>query len=208
MHFTQHGARHPRKANKARSYPALLAVLVLMAALLGACGFHLKGVSPLPFTTLYTNISDNSAFGAALRRALRASSPSLRFVEDAADAQVQLQQLQYSRRQRELSIDAKGLVEEYELTLTYIFALRDRNGAEILPPTTLTAIREVAYDPTAIQAKESEISLIFRDMEQTLVNRIVRQLSSPDVNSAYHYALDHQETETELDELLPTRALP
>lgn len=187
---------------------ALVAALLAVISLLSACGFHLKGVSPLPFHTIYTNISDNTAFGAQLRRSLRASSPSLRFVSEPRQAQVQLNQLLYDRQQREISIDAKGLVEEYELTLNYQFSLSDRDGNEILPPTMLTTIREVPYDPYAIQAKESEITLIFQDMEMSLVNRIVRQLSSPDVISAYHYALDHQDSDNELQEYLPARDLP
>lgn len=187
---------------------SFLSVLVAVGAILGACGFHLKGVAPLPFNTVYTNISDNSAFGAQLRRALKASSPNLRFTDDAQQAQVKLEQLLYDRQQRDLSINAKGLVEEYELTLTYVFSLSDRHGNELLPPTTLTAIREVPYDPDAVQAKEGEISMIFRDMEQSLVSRMVRQLSSPDVISAYHYATDLNAGPGSLDEHLPQRTLP
>lgn len=187
---------------------SIMAALLAVVSLLSACGFHLQGVSPLPFNTIYTNISDNTAFGAQLRRALRASSPNLRFVSTPKQAQVQLNELLHDRQQREISIDAKGLVEEYELTLNYEFSLSDKNGNEILPPTLLTTIREVAYDPYAIQAKESEISMIFHDMEMSLVNRIVRQLSSPDVNSAYYYALDQQSPEDELQEYLPARDLP
>lgn len=59
---------------------------VALCLLLAACGFRLKGVSPLPFTTIYTNIPDNSAFGANMRRAIVASSPRTRFVSEPADA--------------------------------------------------------------------------------------------------------------------------
>jgi LPS-assembly lipoprotein len=180
--------------------------MILLSVVLTACGFHLKGVAPLPFDTIYTNITDNSAFGANLRRTLSASSPQTRFVERPQDAEAILQQLSHSRNQREISINAKGQVEEYELQLTFVFELLDAKGRVILQPTTLNVIREVPYDAEAVQAKDSEIEMIFRDMEQSLINRIVRRLSSPDVTSAYHYISSQPEASSmEEMELLPTR---
>ena len=184
----------------------LAGLMSLLIVVLTACGFHLKGVAPLPFDTIYTNITDNSAFGANLRRTLSASSPQTRFVERPQDAEAILQQLSHSRNQREISINAKGQVEEYELQLTFVFELLDAKGRVILPPTTLNVIREVPYDAEAVQAKDSEIEMIFRDMEQSLINRIVRRLSSPDVTSAYHYISSQPEASSmEEMELLPTR---
>ncbi|WP_321290357.1 LPS assembly lipoprotein LptE [Alcaligenes phenolicus] len=184
----------------------LAGLMILLSVVLTACGFHLKGVAPLPFDTIYTNITDNSAFGANLRRTLSASSPQTRFVERPQDAEALLQQLSHSRNQREISINAKGQVEEYELQLTFVFELLDAKGRVILPPTTLNVIREVPYDAEAVQAKDSEIEMIFRDMEQSLINRIVRRLSSPDVTSAYHYISSQPEASSmEEMELLPTR---
>lgn len=184
----------------------LAGLIVLLSLVLTACGFHLKGVSPLPFDTLYTNITDNSAFGANLRRTLSASSPQTRFVERPQEAEALLQQLSLNRNQREISINAKGQVEEYELQLTFVFELLDAKGRPILPPTTLNVIREVPYDAEAVQAKDSEIEMIFRDMEQSLINRIVRRLSSPDVASAYHFLRSQPEASSmEEMELLPAR---
>ncbi|WP_336971361.1 LPS-assembly lipoprotein LptE [Alcaligenes sp. PF14] len=184
----------------------LAGLMILLSVVLTACGFHLKGVAPLPFDTIYTNITDNSAFGANLRRTLSASSPQTRFVERPQDAEAILQQLSHSRNQREISINAKGQVEEYELQLTFVFELLDAKGRVILPPTTLNVIREVPYDAEAVQAKDSEIEMIFRDMEQSLINRIVRRLSSPDVTSAYHYISSQPEASSmEEMELLPNR---
>lgn len=184
----------------------LAGLIILLSFLLTACGFHLKGVAPLPFNTIYTNISDNTAFGSNLRRTLLASSPGSRFVDQPQEAEVLLQQLAHNRNQREISINAKGQVEEYELQLTFVFELLDSKGRTILPPTTLNVIREVPYDAEAVQAKDSEIEMIFRDMEQSLINRTVRRLSSPDVTSAYHF-MSTQPAASSLEEmeLLPTR---
>ncbi|QAA92855.1 LPS-assembly lipoprotein LptE [Pollutimonas thiosulfatoxidans] len=159
-----------------------------LCLLLAACGFHLKGATPLPFTTIYTNIAENSEFGAALRRAIVASSPDTRFVAEPAQAEARLTQLANSQSLRELSLDAQGRVEEYELNLEFIFQLTDAQGHIVLPPTTLHSTREIPYDDSVVQAKQGEIGLVFKEMQQSLVDRIVRMLASPDVTSAYRQA--------------------
>ena len=103
-------------------------VAVGLLALLTACGFRLKGQTPLPFQTMYTNIAENSAFGAQLRRVIRATSPNTRFVEDPKEAQVRLTQLSLTRDLEEVSISVEGQVEVYELSVTIVFQLTDAEG--------------------------------------------------------------------------------
>lgn len=166
-----------------------LACILLLAAL-AACGFRLKGVSPLPFDTLYTNIAENSAFGASLRRAVIASSPNTRFVSEPADGQARLTQLAMRQSRREIAISAEGQVEEYELNLVFVFQLTDAQGHVVLPPTTLRATREVPYDPNALQAKQGEISSLFQEMQRSLIDRVVRRLTSPEVTEAFANSAD------------------
>lgn len=158
---------------------------VVLCVLLTACGFKLKGVSPLPFSTIYTNIAENSAFGANMRRAIVASSPHTRFVSEPAGAQAKLIQLSNNQSLRELAIDAQGRVEEYELNLEFVFQLTDAQGHIILPPTTLRSTREIPYDDSQVQAKQGEITTNFQEMEQSLIQRVVRHLASPDVAEAF-----------------------
>ncbi|MBB5213576.1 LPS assembly lipoprotein LptE [Parapusillimonas granuli] len=161
-----------------------------LCMLLAACGFHLKGAAQLPFTTLYTNVPQNSEFGSNLRRAITASSPDTRIVEDVTQAQVRLTQLSSVESLRELSLDAQGRVEEYELNLEFVFQVTDSKGHVVLPPTTLRSTRELPYDDTAVQAKQGEINTVFKRMQQLLIDRIVRHLASPDVRQAYAQSQD------------------
>ncbi|HEY9461083.1 MAG TPA: LPS assembly lipoprotein LptE [Paralcaligenes sp.] len=164
--------------------PARAWACIMLCVLLGACGFKLRGVSPLPFNTMYTNIPENSDFGSRLRRAVIASSPHTRFVTDAAAADAKLIQLSNTQSLREVSINAQGLVEEYELNLAFVFQLTDAKGHVLLAPTTLTATREIPYDATAVQAKQGEIGNLFIEMQQSLIDRVIRRLTSPDVIEA------------------------
>ncbi|MGB3289277.1 MAG: LPS assembly lipoprotein LptE [Burkholderiaceae bacterium] len=152
---------------------------------LAACGFHLKGVSPLPFNTIYTNIDENSEFGSGLRRAIIASSPATRFVSDVTQAQARLTQLANTQSLREVSLDAQGRVEEYELNLEFVFQLTDDKGHVILPSTSLRSTREIPYDDSVVQAKQGEIATVFKEMQKSLIDRVVRRLSSPDVTHAF-----------------------
>lgn len=177
----------------------LLFAVLGISVLLAACGFRLKGATPLPFQTLYTNIAENSSFGMAMRRAIMAASPGTRIVEDPAQAEVRLVQLGNNQRLRELSIDADGRVEEYELNLEFVFQLVDASGHLIIPPTTLRAVRELPYDDTVVQAKQSEITTVFQQMQQSMVDRVVRLLSAPDVISAFENAQQQPVQETPVD---------
>lgn len=189
-----------------------LAMLVLLAGcvLLAACGFRLKGATPMPFTTLYTNIAENSAFGAAMRRAIVAASPNTRIVSDPKEAQVRLVQLANQQSTRELSIDADGRVEEYELNLLFSFQLVDSEGHILLPPTTLRATREIPYDDTVVQAKQSEITTVFQQMQQSMVDRVVRHLTAPDIAEAFINAEEQpiEETPSDLTPVSDEPSLP
>lgn len=174
-------------------YWGMLWILAL-SLLLSACGFKMKQPQTLPFNTLYTNISDNTALGAQLRRLLIANSPNLRLVSTPEQAEVQLIETEHHRYVRELSLDPSGNVEDYELQLVFGFTLIDQAGQTLLAPTTLLTNREIPNNPDAVQAKQMEINTVFQNMELNLVDRLLRRLSAPDVEQAYLNSLRQRDT--------------
>ncbi|MGG4773949.1 hypothetical protein E4695_11170 [Alcaligenaceae bacterium 429] len=172
---------HSMSFFSARQRVLWVGVCLMAVMLLSACGFKLKGATPLPFQVMYTNIPENSAFGSQLRRVLQANTPGLQFVNDPAQAQAQLIQLSNQRLTRELALDPKGQVEEYELTVRLQYQLSDASGHLIIPPTILQTVRDMPYNPDAVQAKQGEIATLFASMEQSLIDRLVRRLTAPDV---------------------------
>lgn len=161
-------------------------LVVSLVMFLSACGFQLQGSSPLPFDTLLVSVPQNTQFGADLRRAIRASSPETTIIDDPLDPyQAQLQQISDTRNSREVSLNAQGRVEEYELTLVYVFRIVDADGDIILPATTLTAIRNLPFDDRVVQAKQGEEATLFAQMQKSLIARIMRQISAPDVKRRY-----------------------
>lgn len=160
-------------------------LLCLAALSLSACGFHLKNATPLAFKNIYTNINLDKHFGAQLQRVIIANSPGTVFVSSLEQADVVLMVLDDDQTKRQISIDAEGRVDEYELILNFTFEIITPAGDIVLPPTTLQSIREIPYSERVVQAKESEITTTFRDMRQSLIDLIMRRISAPEVQDRY-----------------------
>ena len=175
--------------------------------LLTACGFALRGVTPLPFDSLYVGIQENTRFGADVRRALRAASPDTKLVDTPKEAAAILQVVDNSRSLREVSLNAQGRVEEYELGINFTFRLITRDGSALLPDTTLSSYRDVPYDDTVVQAKEAQIEDVYESMQKSLVSRLLRRLTAPEVHTAYE-ATQHGEADPDQPVYDPNSAVP
>jgi LPS-assembly lipoprotein len=182
MHFAGQQTHSSRQSRLLRG--ACLALFMLLSA----CGFALRGVTPMPFETLYVGIPDNTQFGADVRRALRAASPDTRLVGSPKEAQAILQQVSDARTLREVSLNAQGRVEEYELGINYTFRLIDAQGRALIPDTTLSIYREMPYDDQVVQAKQGQIETLYRAMQRDLVSRLLRRMTAPDVRNAFENA--------------------
>lgn len=190
-------------------------IVGMTGLVLAGCGFKMQGSTPLPFDSLHITIPQNSQFGADVRRAIRAASPNTRLIElndiqvrprdmkedeDVEDkatqdnikakqvrklAQARLEQLGEERQTRIVALNAQGKVEEFELTLKFTFRLVNAKDQIILPATTLTASRSMPFDERVVQAKEGEAATLFRDMQKSLVTRIVRRITAPDITQRW-----------------------
>ena len=220
---------------------SLFSVLALLA--LSGCGFRMQGEAPMPFSSLSINIPQNSQFGADLRRAIRAASPDTKLIEprdmvvragdldeseDSDDkatidrikaakvrklAQARLEQVSEQKGTRIVSINAQGKPEEYELSLKFIFRLVSAKDQVILPDTTLSAIRSMPFDDRVVQAKEGEAATLFKDMQRSLVARILRRITAPDITQRWETLAklkpeDEEEEETVARVTAPTSAIP
>ncbi|AMD44637.1 LPS assembly lipoprotein LptE [Bordetella holmesii] len=164
----------------------LKATGLAVVMLLTACGFQMRGETPLPFKTLYVGIPDNTRFGADVRRSIRAVSPETRIVADPKAAAANLQQVSSTRSLRDVALNAQGRVEEYELGLVFTFRLVDSTGRAIIPDTTFTVYRDLPYDDGVVQAKQSQMEALYESMQQTLLSRLLRRLTAPDVAESMH----------------------
>ncbi len=145
-----------------------------IAALLAACGFHLRGQEQMPFETLY--IPGNNPLVTELKRNVSAASKT-RLVDRPGDAQAVFGFTQELREKVILSFNAAGRVSEYQLRYRVGFRVTDPKGARVyLPTSEIQLTRDMAYSDAQVLAKETEEALLYRDMQRDMVQQIMRRL--------------------------------
>lgn len=167
----EHQARSPSRRR------LVLGSAALSGLLLSGCGFKLRGPQRLEFATLHINVSELTALGASLRR-LIATTGSTTVTEDAAQADARLQVLGNERGREILSLTGAGKVREYQLTQTLRFQLLDKAGKALIAPTSISATREYTFDDSQVLGKEQEEALLYRDMQNDLLQQLMRRLAA------------------------------
>ena len=148
----------------------------LLALLLAACGFQLRGVAGLPFETLYVP-GATGGIALELKRNIQSGSAT-RVVDDPKAAEALLQFSEESRTKEILALSSAGRVREYRLIYRVGFRVGDGKGGDFVPPSTVTLTRDVTYDDAVALAKETEEQLLFRDMQADMVQQIMRRLAA------------------------------
>lgn len=155
-------------------------LLALAAAVaLGGCGFHLQGRTVLPASLAVTHIDtqdEQSDFVQDLRRALLASGARLTSRSQEATAVVRVLQDQVS--QSVLSVSARNIPREYQITHTVRFTVQAAGGRELLPPQDVTLSRDYSFDERLLLAKEREEEILREALARDLAGIVMRQLGS------------------------------
>lgn len=160
---------------------ALLA-LVLSAAL-AACGFQLRSAQPFPFESIYVNMPDNSELGSNLKRSIRGAG-SARVADGAKDAQVILAPTSEAREKSILSLNSAGRTREFRLRYQFGYRLHDAAGRDLADPVVITLSRDFSFDDASVNAKEQEENLLWRDMQNDLLQQIMRRLAASRLKTA------------------------
>jgi LPS-assembly lipoprotein len=155
----------------------LLLALFLATALAG-CGFQLRGTQSgnLPYKSLYIALPETAEVRIWLERYIRASG-NTEIAADAKSAEAIFQQLNDGRQKSILSVNAQGRVREYRLQMNYKFRLINPQGQVLVPSNEVSLYRDVSFDDSNVLAKDLEEGLLWRDMNNELVNQVMRRLS-------------------------------
>jgi LPS-assembly lipoprotein len=142
---------------------------------LGGCGFHLRGSTEIPFKSLYLQVAESSGFGIELKRALRANGVPLR--DSPKDAEATLAILSEIRERKIRSLGGQGRVREYQLIYRVAYSITSEKGV-ITPPSQILITRDISFNDEAALAKESEETLLYRDMQSDAVQQLLRRLQA------------------------------
>ena len=183
-----------------------LSLVVLLIGLLSGCGFKLRGSAELPgyklpFATIALSLAPTSEFYALLKRNIEASSPGTRVV-DAKDAEAILFVLGDSYQKIIISLNAAGRAREFQLVRTFSFKVTPNVAAptpgapvkyteppvvaptEYIAPSSITLRREITFSDDLVLSKESEEVLLQRDMQNDLVQQLMRRLAAAKLQPA------------------------
>lgn len=155
----------------------LAAAIAAPALLLAGCGFRLRGQGvTLPYRKFHIELPEHSEVRVWLERYIRATGGT-EIVDDPQEADGIFQQLADQRHQIALSVNAQGRVRENRLMLTYRFRVVNTKAQELVPANEIVLSRDVTYDDSSVLAKDLEAGLLWRDMNNDLVNQIMRRLT-------------------------------
>jgi len=159
-----------------RAIPAF-ALALLLAALLPACGFQLRGTADLPFKTIYMPPSNTAGVSLDLRRNIQAGTHTA-VVDDPKQAEAVIEFTQEAREKAILSLAANGRVREYQLRYRVGFRVHDNKGGEFLPASTLQLSRDITFNDSDVLSKDAEEQQLYRDMQFDMVQQIMRRLET------------------------------
>ena len=146
-----------------------------VAALLGGCGFKLRGKQNYAFETIAVTPEKGAAVASELSRYLgdmvRPVAPPAGGVPPAVIVDI----LGETREKVIVALNASGQVREYQLRIKVRFRMRTSQGRDLIEPTDILQERDISFNESAVLAKEAEEVLLYRDMQTVIVQQLGRR---------------------------------
>ena len=152
-------------------------LIVLLALLLAACGFQLRGAYTLPYESIYISGPDYALIVASLKRSIRTSGAT-RLADSADEAEATFVPTGEVRDSVTLSYSSSGRVREKRLRYRYGYRVVNKKGGDLVLPGTVELTRDLTYADSDVLAKTQEEDLLWRDMENDLVLQLMRRLAA------------------------------
>ena len=164
-----------------------LCLMLFCMALLGACGFHIRGQTAFPFKSIYINRAPNQVFAAQLTRLLR-SNKNISVVQETQQAEVVLNILRLEQNRNTRVLDNQGQVTEYELYTILTFEVTSKDGQILIPQSTIQVTRNLPYNTAETLAREGEATMLYQNMQTDIINQLIRRLSAVRFSSSAEQA--------------------
>ncbi len=149
-------------------------LIYFLVIFLAGCGFHLRGQVALPYSTVHVS-GPIGSLKTSLVRLLRSSG--VRLVDRQEEAEVTLVILLDVKEKSIIALSAAGRAQEYELRERVSYRIITAAEPD-LPAGEIISQRSISFNDAQILAKESEESLLYRDMENDVVQQLLRRLQA------------------------------
>lgn len=153
-------------------------VPIAASLLLASCGFHLQGRQPLPEAFAYTYVDtkdEQTDFVQDLRKALIASNVEVVPTRGSSGAVITVHEDEIT--ERVLSVSARNIPTEYELTYTVLFSVTSGDQT-LIDKEVITATRDISFDEAQLLAKEREQEILSEALARDLVALVMRRLAA------------------------------
>ncbi len=150
-------------------------IAIAVITFLASCGFQLRGDIVIPFKDLHVAAAANSPIAADLKKKFVAAQTPM--AADAGKADGRINIAEEARDRIILSLSGAGRVREYQLKLRVVYTVTDSKGAVLIPRTEMNLTRIMSYDDAFVLAKAQEEVLLYRDMDNDVVQQILRRVS-------------------------------
>jgi LPS-assembly lipoprotein len=149
-------------------------VLLLAAALTG-CGFHLRGAVDIPPELSPVFVRGGGLVGRSIEtRLVGGGVPS---TDSAANAGLLVEILSEGRESRVVGVDQDGKALAYMLTYRVRFAATGRDGEQVIRPQELVLDRTFDDNPdVAVLGKVEESDIIYSDMADDAADQVLLRL--------------------------------
>jgi LPS-assembly lipoprotein len=184
-----------------------LSLLVLVALVLSACGFHLRNALALPGDLGPVRVSSPdpySPLAQSLSQALgrAGATPAADGATDAATLQIVSERWANSP----LSVDQAGRAQEYSLRYAVIFRLRRADGTDLVPQQVIELSRDYISVPTNSSGTEGEQEILGRELRRDMVSSILLRIDAASRAPGHHAGMSP--TSSSLDSSVPAPPTP
>lgn len=154
-----------------------LTVATLILALAG-CGFHLRNNQAFAFKTIAISPTAGSAVARDLARYFGASLVPLVSATESVAPEVVLYVMEEIRERNIVAVNASGQVRELQLRVRLKFKVQTPQGLELINTTEISQQRDISFNESSALAKEAEELLLYRDMQNDIVQQMLRRLGA------------------------------
>jgi LPS-assembly lipoprotein len=146
--------------------------VLIMALLLSACGYHLRGAMELPAGLKIVYLEGGSPqLREQFNRAMEISSVALASSPETAGMIVKI--FNEDNQRRVLSLSSGGVANNFELNYRFEYEIVDSQNKVLVARQPVEIKREYFNAQLAVIAKENEETVILNEMYQQAVRTIV-----------------------------------
>jgi LPS-assembly lipoprotein len=149
---------------------------LVMALMLSACGFQLRGAIDLSEELAPVYIEQGTLLGLAREIKSLLATNKIKVVDKESESRSTLVLQKEVRGRRLLSVDGSGRAKEYLLTYEVHFIIRLKGSAD--SRDSLSISRSLLFDPDAVLAVSNESEILYRDMQRDISRLILLKLQA------------------------------